>query len=84
MIDELRRISSDNDIFLKQINDFEQNYHSNAAIEWYTRDSCLYRLINRALCYDDIELIIKYRFFIIDLYQKLNELHQQIIDLNNR
>jgi hypothetical protein len=82
MIDELRRVSSDNDIFLKQINDFEQNYHSNAAIQWYTRDSCLYRLINRALRYEDIELVIKYRFFIIDLYQKLDELHKQIINSN--
>jgi hypothetical protein len=84
MIDELRRVSSDNDIFLRQIDDFEQNYHSNAAIQWYTRDSFLYRLINRALRYEDIELIIKYRFFIIDLYQKLDELHQQIIHLNNQ
>jgi len=83
MIDELRRVSSDNDIFLKQINDFELNYHSNAAIQWYTRDSCLYRLINRALRYEDIELVIKYRFFIIDLYQKLDELHKQIINSNN-
>lgn len=84
MIDELRRVSSDNDIVLKQINDFEQSYHSNAAIQWYTRDSFLYRLINRALRYEDIELIIKYRFFIIDLYQKLDELHQQIIHINNQ
>lgn len=84
MIDELRRVSSDNDIVLKQINDFEKDYHSNAAIQWYTRDSFLYRLINRALRYEDIELIIKYRFFIIDLYQKLDELHQQIIHINNQ
>jgi hypothetical protein len=84
MIEELRRGSSENDIFLKQINDFEQNYHSNAAIQWYTRDSCLYRLINRALRNEDIGSIIKYRFFIIDLYQKLGELHNQIISSNNR
>lgn len=83
MIEELRRVSSDNDVFLKQINDFEQNYHSNEAIQWYTRDTCIYRLINRALRYEDIELIIKYRFFIIDLYQTLNELHKEIIYLNN-
>ena len=84
MIDELRRVSSDNDIFLKQIDDFDRSYHSNAAIQWYTRDSFLYRLINRALRYEDTELIIKYRFFIIDLYQKLEELHQQIIHTNHQ
>ncbi len=84
MIDELRRVSYDNDIYLKQISDFEQNYHSNAAIQWYTRDGFLYRLINRALRYEDIEVIIKYRFFIIDLYQKLDELHQEIIHTSNQ
>src|SRR5690606_12904106 len=71
--------SDNNVIFIRQINDFDQNYHSNAAIQWYTRDTCLYRLINRATRSGDINSILKYRFFIIDLYQKLGELHDQII-----
>ncbi|CAF0772370.1 unnamed protein product [Rotaria sp. Silwood1] len=83
MIDELRRVSIDNDIFLKQINDFEQNYHSNAAIQWYTRDSFLYRLLNQALRCEDIGSIIKHRFFIADLYQNLEELHNQMLSSYN-
>lgn len=80
MIEYLRLTSVDNKTFLDQIDDFEQNYHSNAAIQWYTRESCLYRLVNRALRYEDMESIIKYRFFIVDLYQKLDELYQQMIE----
>jgi hypothetical protein len=83
MIDELRCASSGNEMILKQINEFEVNYHSNAAIQWYTRDSFLYRVINQTLRCDNIGLIIKYRYFIIDLYQQLSELHNQIIYANN-
>ncbi|CAF0830737.1 unnamed protein product [Rotaria sordida] len=83
MIDELRRVSIDNNIFLKQINDFELNYHSNAAIQWYTRDSFLYRILNQALRCEDIASIIKHRFFIADLYQNLDELHNHIISSYN-
>lgn len=78
MIEQLRLTSGDNKIFLNQIDDFEQNYHSNAAIQWYTRDTCLYRFLNLALRCEDTELIINYRFFIIDLYQKIDELYQQM------
>ncbi|CAF1634338.1 unnamed protein product, partial [Didymodactylos carnosus] len=34
---------------LKKIDDFEENYRSTKAIRWYTRDSFLYRLINKSL-----------------------------------
>lgn len=80
MIEHLRLICSSNENYLYQIDDFDQNYHSNAAIQWYTRETCLYRLINHALRNDDMESIIKYRFFIVDLYQKLDELYQQMIE----
>ena len=83
MIEQLRLTSGDNKIFLNQIDDFEQNYHSNAAIQWYTRDTCLYRFLNRALRCEDTELIINYRFFIIDLYQKIDELYQQMREQMN-
>ncbi|CAM4876392.1 unnamed protein product [Rotaria socialis] len=83
MVDELRRASVENNVTFQQINDFEQSYHSNAAIQWYTRDTFLCRLLNRALRCEDVESIIKYRFFIADLYQNLEELHQQILSLSN-
>ncbi|CAF3560993.1 unnamed protein product [Adineta steineri] len=81
MIDELERTSNGN--FSQQIQDFERNYHSNDAIQWYTRESFVYRTINQILRYDDISLAIKYRFFITDLYEKLSELHNQIIQSND-
>ncbi|CAF3693270.1 unnamed protein product [Rotaria sp. Silwood1] len=58
---------------LSIINDFEKNYTSYRAIWWYTRQSFLYRLLNKALRIQNIDLIYLFRFFIRDLYQQLLE-----------
>ncbi|CAF1656136.1 unnamed protein product, partial [Didymodactylos carnosus] len=46
-----------------------------------TRDSFLYRLLNKALRTDNIDIIFKYRFFISDLHQQLYELHENYVKL---
>ncbi|CAF0974270.1 unnamed protein product [Rotaria sordida] len=58
---------------LSIINDFEKNYTSYRAIWWYTRQSFLYRLLNKALRVQNIDLIYLFRFFIRDLYRQLLE-----------
>jgi hypothetical protein len=45
MIDECRRQYDGNENELKNIDDFQCNYTVNKAIEWYTRDTFLYRSI---------------------------------------
>jgi tetratricopeptide (TPR) repeat protein len=52
---------------LEKIKEFEENYNREKAIEWYTNECFLYRLLNKALRTDDIELLYTFRFFIIDL-----------------
>ena len=44
MLVECRRIHNDNQQALTEINDFEQNYNSTIAIQWYSRESFLYRI----------------------------------------
>ena len=60
---------------LKMIREFEQNYSTNSALTWYTRDCFLYKLLNKALRTLDIELLYFYAFFIHDLYEQLKR-HQ--------
>jgi tetratricopeptide (TPR) repeat protein len=60
----------------KKINDFEQNYDPSRAFHWYTSDSFVYRLLNKALRTQNIEIIFKFRFFINDLHNQIKELHQ--------
>jgi tetratricopeptide (TPR) repeat protein len=58
---------------LKKIEDFQVNYTSEKAIEWYTYECFLYKLLNKTLRIEDIELIHTFRFFIIDLCAALEK-----------
>ncbi|CAF1005706.1 unnamed protein product, partial [Didymodactylos carnosus] len=49
---------------------------SDKAIEWYTRDSFVYRLINHAFRTEDIALWYLFRFYIIDLCKQLESVHR--------
>ncbi|CAF3285608.1 unnamed protein product [Rotaria sp. Silwood2] len=56
---------------LKKIDQFRETYTHDDAIRWYTRDCFLYRLLNKALRTENIELLYAFRFFIIDLCDQL-------------
>ncbi|CAF0876980.1 unnamed protein product [Adineta ricciae] len=58
---------------LSNVEDFEKNYVHQQAIWWYTRPLFLYRLLNKALRVQNIDLIYQFRFFIRDLHQQLSE-----------
>ncbi|CAF1330416.1 unnamed protein product [Rotaria sp. Silwood1] len=68
---------------LKKIDEFEKYYPSTKAIEWYTRDSFLYRLLNQNFCLQDIDIVFKFRFIIKEIYNQLNKLHENFICLSN-
>ncbi|CAF3545496.1 unnamed protein product [Adineta steineri] len=77
--DELIKIcsntySNDNNT-LSIIHEFEQNYHSNQALWWYTRESFLCRLLNKALSIKNLDLLFFCGFFLRDM-QKLIEKNQ--------
>jgi hypothetical protein len=80
MIAEFRRVYSNNESFLLDIDTFEQTYHSDAALRWYTIDSFLFRLINKALRSSDVEMMFKMRYFLTDLYLQLSGLYKQTND----
>ncbi|CAF0910352.1 unnamed protein product [Adineta ricciae] len=53
------------------LNEFNETYIKEKAIWWYTRESCIYRLLNKALRLQDISTLFLMRFFIKDLYSEL-------------
>jgi tetratricopeptide (TPR) repeat protein len=59
------------------VTEFETNYSSTDAIRWYTRNSFLYRLLNKAIRTRDIDLIFKFRFFIIDFQNQLEQYYNE-------
>lgn len=56
---------------LANIRDFQQNYNSNRAIRWYTKQSFLFRMLNKALRIQNIDILFLFRFFLCDLQQQL-------------
>lgn len=62
-----------NPIELRVIREFEEDYSPVRALWWYTRNSFLYRLLNRALRMQNIDLLYHFRFFLSDLREQLEE-----------
>jgi hypothetical protein len=56
---------------LKKIEKFQKMYRKDQAIQWYTDEGFLYKLLNKALRTENMELIYLFRFFIIDLCEAI-------------
>ncbi|CAF4480491.1 unnamed protein product [Rotaria sp. Silwood2] len=64
---------------MKLIREFEENYRSEDAIRWYSKQSFVYKLINKALRIEDIDLLYTFRYFIADLCENLQRKHEHIL-----
>ncbi|CAF3809661.1 unnamed protein product, partial [Rotaria magnacalcarata] len=64
---------------MKLIEEFEKNYQSRDAIRWYSKQSFVYKLINKALRTEDTDLLYTFRFFINDLSENLKYEHEKIL-----
>ncbi|CAF2515239.1 unnamed protein product [Rotaria sp. Silwood2] len=78
MLAEFRCIFNDNQEILVQIDNFENTYHSNAAVQWYTRDSFVWRAINQALRSSNADAMFKLRYILTDIYAHLDECYRQL------
>jgi tetratricopeptide (TPR) repeat protein len=58
---------------LNMIEEFDKNYSPERSLWWYTRHSFLYRLLNKALKIENINLLSLFRFFIHDIKQQLEK-----------
>lgn len=58
---------------LALLKEFEDNYSADKALCWYTRESFLYKMLNKALRVQNIEVLFLFRFVIADIYQQLKE-----------
>ncbi|CAF1620535.1 unnamed protein product [Rotaria magnacalcarata] len=71
LIELLRKEYEGNEYELKLVNEFGKGYESSRAIWWYTRNSFVYGLLNKALRVRNIEMIFLMRNIIGDIYTKL-------------
>ncbi|CAF3391648.1 unnamed protein product [Rotaria sp. Silwood2] len=66
-----------NNVELSILRQFEESYTPERALYWYTRHSFLYRMLNKALRVQNIDVLFLFRFFMQDLYQQLKNLQQE-------
>ncbi|CAF0728300.1 unnamed protein product [Rotaria sordida] len=75
MISECRIVYRTDQVEKDKINRFEQEYTESNAIWWYTYDCFVYRLLNKALRTQNIDIIFRFRFFIHDLNNQIKQLY---------
>ncbi len=64
---------------LSYVDELDVEYNAEQAVWWYTRPTFMYKMLNRALITQDINILYKMRFFIKDLHLQLENLHRQYI-----
>ncbi|CAF1456557.1 unnamed protein product [Didymodactylos carnosus] len=80
LIKEYRLFYSNIIVEQNKITNFNDNYASNEAIKWYTQDSFLYRLSNKAFRTENFDMVYKLRLFITDLENQIEFLYSKLID----
>ena len=84
MIKQCRRYYRGDNYEQEKIDKFEANYTSKDAIRWYTRDSFVYRLLNKALRTRNVEIVYAFRYFIGDLCRQIHNLHWEQVQNASR
>ncbi|CAF4145473.1 unnamed protein product [Rotaria sordida] len=82
MLEFCRQQYADNNVQLRYIQEFEDHYDSHKTIWWYTRDTFLYRLLNKALREQDIDVLYSLRYFIRHLHLQLKDFHSKQTSTN--
>jgi len=76
MIEQCRQYYRGNTEELRNIDEFSRTYTEKDTIQWYTKQCFIYRLCNKALRTEDIELLYIFRYYIQDLCKHLSIEHK--------
>ncbi|CAF1961175.1 unnamed protein product [Rotaria magnacalcarata] len=79
MLNKCRLYYRGNQKELRNIEQFNNAYSIANALEWYTKDSFIYKLINKALRTEDVEALYTFRFYLIDLCSQLVDNHEWVL-----
>ncbi|CAF1298130.1 unnamed protein product [Didymodactylos carnosus] len=83
MLDKCRDYYRGNKQQLRNIDEFEHAYEPTKAIQWYTADMFIYKIVNKSLRTEDIDLLYLFRFYIIDLCQMLEQEYKVLQEFQN-
>ncbi|UJR07872.1 hypothetical protein I4U23_012154 [Adineta vaga] len=63
----------------KVMSEFDTKYDPKKAIHWYTRESCVYKILNKALRTQNIDDVNPFDSFVRDLNKQLSEQHKLFV-----
>ncbi|CAF1280748.1 unnamed protein product [Adineta ricciae] len=67
---------------IAKLTQFELEYKSEDAILWYTRDTCIYRVLNEALRQHHVERLFLFGFYVQDLFRQLTTEYEHFRSLS--
>jgi tetratricopeptide (TPR) repeat protein len=71
---------SGNSSELEIIKEFQCQFERDKSVWWYTRESSLYRILNKALREQSIDTIFAFRFFLTELSKQVSQLYDGHMD----
>ncbi|CAF1158459.1 unnamed protein product [Adineta ricciae] len=78
MLKVCREYYHNNSRILRDIDNFNTNYHEDDCIRWYTKEGFIYKIINKALRREDIDQLYLFRYYISDLSKQLAKEYEKI------
>ncbi|CAF1111946.1 unnamed protein product [Adineta ricciae] len=79
LIDICKESYKGNQKEIEIIGEFEKNYKPENAIWWYTRESCFYRIVNKALRVQDFDMLFAFRFLITDMAEQIKDDYEEFL-----
>ncbi|CAM4814936.1 unnamed protein product [Rotaria magnacalcarata] len=73
LLDFCRTVYKDDPLELDRLREFERDYHGGGALQWYTRESFVYRMLNKAFRTCDVDVLIHFRSVIRDIKCQLSK-----------
>lgn len=63
---------------IKILDEFERDYNGENAVEWYTRETFIYNVLNRALRQHSLQIIFLFGFFLQDIHRQLQREYKRM------
>lgn len=71
LIEVLKHQYQENQVELNHIIQFQNQYQSNKALRWYTKESFFHKTLNTVLRTENLHMIFLFRSYILDIQQQL-------------
>lgn len=62
---------------LRNVDKIEKEYRKHEPVWWYTCETFMYSMLNKALRTMDVEIIVQMGFFVLDLHNNIAVLHSK-------